>query len=236
MRNIKIIVEYDGTDFYGWQVQPRKRTVQGELEKALTIIFGKKIRITGSGRTDTGVHAKGQVASFACPDKIPPEELKNAINGNISEDVFVKECKKVPADFNARFSAASRVYRYQIAKEKSVFGRRYFYTVDYKLDIKKMKKAGKELLGEKDFSNLATKDKGKCNLKRIKITENEENIFIEVESNRFLRRMVRGIVGLLIAVGKGEIEPVEVRKILSGKKRRAPVAPPGGLFLLKVKY
>jgi tRNA pseudouridine38-40 synthase len=236
MRNIKIIVEYDGTDFYGWQVQPRKRTVQGELEKALKIIFGKKIRITGSGRTDTGVHAKGQVVSFACPDKIPPGELKNAINGNISEDIIVKECKKVPEDFNARFSASLRVYRYQIAKEKSVFSRRYFYTVDYKLDMKKMKKAAKELLGEKDFSNLATKDKGKCNLKRIKIFEDENNIFIEVESNRFLRRMVRGIVGLLIEAGKGEIEPVEVKKILSGKKRRPPVAPPEGLFLIKVKY
>lgn len=99
-----------------------------------------------------------------------------------------------------------------------------------------MKKAGKELLGEKDFSNLATKDSGKCNLKRVKISEDENNIFIEVESNRFLRRMVRGIVGLLIAVGRGEISPDEVKDVLSGKKRRPPVAPPQGLFLIKVKY
>jgi len=236
LRNIKIIVEYDGTDFFGWQVQPKKRTVQGEIEKALKIIFNKKIRITGSGRTDAGVHAEGQVASFACPDKIPPEELKNAINGNIANDVFVKKCKKVPEDFNARFSAASRIYRYQIVKKKSVFNRRYFYHVDYKLDIKRMKKAGKELLGEKDFSNLATKDEGKCILKRLKISEDEKNIYIEVESNRFLRRMVRGIVGLLIEAGKGEVNPEEVKKILSGKKKRAPVAPPEGLFLVKVKY
>ena len=236
MRNIKIIIEYDGTEFFGWQVQPGRRTVQGEIEKALKIIFNRKIGITGSGRTDAGVHAKGQVASFACPDKIPPKELKNAINGNISEDVFIKECRKVPEDFNARFSAASRIYRYGIAKEKSVFNRRYFYFVDYKLDVKKMKKAGKELLGEKDFSNLATKDRGKCILKKIKISEDENNIFIEVESNRFLRRMVRGIVGLLIEAGKGEITPEEVREVLSGKKRRPPVAPPEGLFLVKVKY
>jgi len=236
MQNVKIVIEYDGTDFFGWQVQPGKRTVQGELEKALKTIYNKKIRITGSGRTDAGVHAKGQVASFACPEKIPPKELKNAINGNIANDVFVKECKKVPEDFNARFSAVSRIYRYGIAKEKSVFNRRYFYHVDYKLNIRKMKKAGKELLGEKDFSNLATKDSGKCCLKRVKISEDESNIFIEVQSNRFLRRMVRGIVGLLIAVGRGEISPAEVKDVLSGKKRRPPVAPPEGLFLIKVKY
>jgi len=236
MQNIKIIVEYDGTDFFGWQVQPIKRTVQGELEKALKVIFNKKIRITGSGRTDSGVHALGQVASFACPEKISAKELKNAINGNISYDVFVKECKKVPEDFNARFSASSRIYRYQIAKEKSVFNKRYFLQVDGEFNINKMKKARKELIGEKDFSNLATKDSGKCYLKRIKISEDEKNIFVEVESNRFLRRMVRGIVGLLIAVGKEEITPAEVKDVLSGTKRRPPVAPPQGLFLVKVRY
>jgi len=236
MQNIKIIVEYDGTDFFGWQVQPIKRTVQGELEKALKVIFNKKIRITGSGRTDTGVHALGQVVSFACPSKISPKELKNAINGNISHDVFVKECKRVPEDFNARFSAGSRIYRYQISAEKSVFNKRYFFQLDGELDIKKMKKAGKELIGEKDFKNLATKDNGKCYLKRIKIFEDENNIFIEVESNRFLRRMVRGIVGLLIAVGRGEIVPTDTKEVLSGKKRRPSVAPPQGLFLVKVRY
>jgi tRNA pseudouridine38-40 synthase len=236
MQNIKIIVEYDGAEFYGWQVQPGKRTVQGELEKALKTIFNKKIRITGSGRTDTGVHAIGQVASFFSLEKFSPRELKNAINGNISQDVLVKQCKKAPEDFNARFSAVLRIYKYQIAKEKSVFNKRYFLHVDAELNVKKMRKAGKELIGEKDFSNLATKDKGQCYLKRIKISEDKNNIVIEVESNRFLRRMVRGIVGLLIAVGKEEINPFEVKEILSGKKRRPPVAPPQGLFLLKVKY
>jgi tRNA pseudouridine38-40 synthase len=236
MQNIKILVEYDGTDFSGWQVQPGKRTVQGELEKALKTIFDKKIRITGSGRTDTGVHAKEQVASFAAPKKMPPEELKNAINGNISYDIFVKECKKVHEDFNARFSASSRIYRYQIAKEKSVFSRRYFFQTDGELNITAMKKAKKALIGEKDFTNLATKDRGICYLKRIKISEDKNNIFIEVEANRFLRRMVRGIVGLLIAVGKGEMKPSDTEKVLSGKKKRPPVAPPMGLFLAKVKY
>ena len=236
MQNIKIIVEYDGTDFSGWQIQPGKRTVQGELEKALKTIFNKKIRVTGSGRTDAGVHATGQVASFASPKKIPPGELKNAINGNISYDIFVKECKKVHEDFNARFSASSRIYRYQIAKGKSVFNRRYFFQTDGKLNINVMKKAKKELIGEKDFANLATKDRGICYLSRIKISEDKNNIFIEVEANRFLRRMVRGIVGLLIAVGKGDLKASETKKVLSGTKRRPPVAPPQGLFLVKVKY
>lgn len=236
MQNIKITLEYDGTDFSGWQLQPGKRTVQGELEKALKVIFDKKIRVTGSGRTDSGVHALGQVASFAVPKAFPPGELKNAINGNVSHDIFVKESKRVPEDFNARFSAGSRIYRYQIAKEKSVFNKRYFYQLDGEIDIKDMKKASKELLGMKDFTHLATKDRGNCYVKRIKIEEKEDNIFIEVEANCFLRRMVRGIVGLLIAVGKGEITPSDTQKVLSGKKRRPPVAPPQGLFLVKVKY
>lgn len=236
MQNIKIIVEYDGTDFYGWQVQPGKRTVQGELEKALKTIFNKRIKITGSGRTDTGVHAIEQVASFLSPEKFSTRELKNAINGNLPQDILVKQCKKVPEDFNARFSAVSRIYKYQIAKEKSVFNKRYFFHVACELNAKEMRKTGKELLGEKDFSNLATKDTGQCYLRRIKISEDRNNIIIEVESNRFLRRMVRGLVGLLIAAGKGEINPSEVKEILSGEKRRPPVAPPQGLFLLKVRY
>jgi tRNA pseudouridine38-40 synthase len=236
MQNIKILIEYDGTDFHGWQVQPGKRTVQGELEKALKKIFNKKTRITGSGRTDTGVHALGQVASFTALENFSPRELKNAINGNISRDILVKQCKKVQKNFNARFSALSRIYKYQIAKEKSVFNRKYFFHVDNKLDVKKMRKACKELIGEKDFSNLATKDNGKCYMIRIKISENEYCIFIELEANRFLRRMARGIVGLLIAVGKGELEPYETEKVLSGTKRRPPVAPPHGLFLLKINY
>jgi tRNA pseudouridine38-40 synthase len=236
MRNIKIILEYDGTNFSGWQLQPGKRTIQGELEKALKTIFGKKIRVMGSGRTDTGVHALGQVASFAIPKEFPPEKLKNAINGNVSDDIFVKGCKRAPEDFNARFSAASRVYRYQIAREQSVFNKRYFYQIDDKLNIKAMKRTAKELLGMKDFTNLATKDSGRCYVKKVKIEKKENNIFIEIEADHLLRRMVRGIVGLLIAVGRGKIEPTDIAKVLSGKKRRPPVAPPRGLFLVKVKY
>jgi tRNA pseudouridine38-40 synthase len=236
MQNIKITLEYDGTDFFGWQLQPGKRTVQGELEKALKIIFGKRIRVTGSGRTDTGVHALGQVASFAVSKEFPAKELKNAINGNVSHDIFVKESKKVPEDFNARFSAGSRVYRYQIAKEKSVFNKRFFYQLGGELNIRAMRRAGKELLGVKDFTKLATKDRGSCYVKRIKVEEKENKIFIEIEADHFLRRMVRGIVGLLIAVGRGEITPAEVKDVLSGTKRRPPVTPPHGLFLVKVKY
>lgn len=236
MQKIKILLEYDGTDFYGWQVQPGKRTVQGELEKALKTIFNKKIRITGSGRTDAGVHASGQVASFSAPNKFSIRELKNAINGNVSKDILVKQCKKVPEDFNARFSAKSRIYKYQITKRESVFDKRYFFHIDSVLEIKKMKKAGKELIGKKEFKNLSTKDSGICLLKRIKIYEDKNNLFIEVEANRFLRRMVRGIVGLLVAAGKGEITPCDVKRVISGTKKRPPVAPSHGLFLIKIKY
>ncbi|MEO0293433.1 MAG: tRNA pseudouridine(38-40) synthase TruA [candidate division WOR-3 bacterium] len=236
MENVKIVLEYDGTDFYGWQVQPGKRTVQGELEKALLKIFGEKIKVIGSGRTDKGVHALGQVASFFCPQSFDPEELKNALNGNIGRDIFVKECELMPETFNARFSAKSRVYRYQITTEKSVFTRRYFFYIKETLNLENMEKAKEALLGWHNFENLSTKDSGFCELRRLEIQREGKNIFIEVEADRFLRRMVRGIVGLLIAVGEGKIEPEDAEKIIEGQRRRLPIVPPFGLFLLEVKY
>ncbi len=236
MQRIKLVIEYDGTDFYGWQFQPQKRTVQGEIEKALRIIYNRKIRIEGSGRTDKGVHALGQVATLNVSEKLTPLELNDAINGNTGCDILVKECTQVSPDFHARYSAKSRIYQYQIYNGKSVFHQRYFYQAKGKLGLPLMRKACKEIVGERDFSCLATKDKGTCNIKIININKEGDIIYIKVEADHFLRRLVLGIVGLLLAVGEEKLNLNDVLKVISGKTRRPPVAPPQGLFLLKVLY
>ncbi len=236
MKRLKLIIEYDGTDFYGWQVQPHRRSVQGEIEEALRTIYEKEIRVEGAGRTDRGVHAYGQVASLYVPEKLNPPVLKDAINGNIGSDIFIKECTPVPSDFHARFSAKSRIYQYQIYNGKSVFRRRYYHQINERLDIPLVKEAAEKLIGERDFTHLATKDKGICDLNRIDIKKVEDTIYLTLEADHFLRRMVRGIVGLLVVVGKGKFHPEEVLDMVSGKIRRPPVAPPEGLFLSKVIY
>jgi tRNA pseudouridine38-40 synthase len=236
IERVKLLIEYDGTDFFGWQIQPNKRTVQGEIENALKKIYKKRIKIEGAGRTDKGVHAYGMVASLNVTDKLSPLELKNAINGNVGSDIFVKECTKVSNDFHARFSALSRIYQYQIYKGKSVFKRRYFLNIKEKINIDLMKRASERLVGKRDFSNLSTKDKGICDMKSIEIKKNGNEIYIIVEADHFLRRMVLGIVGLLLEVGKGNLELEDVEKVISGKVRRTPVSSPKGLILMKVSY
>ncbi|MCK4421755.1 tRNA pseudouridine(38-40) synthase TruA [candidate division WOR-3 bacterium] len=236
MKRIKLTIEYDGTNFYGWQVQPGKRTIQGEIEEAIRIIYGKGIRIEGAGRTDRGVHAYGQVASFSVPEKFKNIELLRAINGNTGNDILVKECVEVPEDFHARKSAKSRIYQYRIYNGKSVFSRRYFYQTNKRLDMKSMKNAAKRLIGKKDFRNLATKDQGICDLMRIDISNKEDIVYIIVESDRFLRRMVRGIVGVILSAGEGALHPEEINEVVAGKIRRPGVLSPQGLFLMKVVY
>ncbi|MEA1913020.1 MAG: tRNA pseudouridine(38-40) synthase TruA [candidate division WOR-3 bacterium] len=236
MQRIKTIIEYDGTEFNGWQVQPYYRTVQGEIENALKKIYKKDIRIEGGGRTDRGVHALGQVASFTVPSRLMTDELKRALNGNIAKDILIKGCEEVSSSFHARFSAKTRIYRYQIYTRESVFCQRYFYQIKEKLQIPLIRESAKHLIGEKDFSNLATKDKGVCDLKKIDISTDVDKIYITVEANHFLRRLVRGIVGLLIDVGRGKIHPNDVGKIISGSSRKFLVAPPQGLFLITINY
>lgn len=236
MQRIKLIIEYDGTDFYGWQIQPYKRTVQGEIENALRTIYKRCIRIEGSGRTDRGVHAYEQVASFNVPEKLSTFELKNAINGNVDHDILIKECVKVPFNFHARYSAKSRIYQYQIYNGETVFRRRYFFQVKEKLNFSLMEEAARKITGEREFSHLATKDKGLCNIKNISIKKEYKKIYIIVEADHFLRRLVLGIVGLILAAGRENLLLGDVQKVLTGELRRPSVAQPKGLFLLKVLY
>ncbi len=246
-KNILLKVEYDGTRYFGWQIQNRKdrkiKTVQGELEKALKKLFGKGIRVNYAGRTDRGVHAKEQVVNFFVDTDIPLKNIKNALNGFLPEDIRIKKIKKVPLSFHARFSAKSKVYRYLIlnTKDKIVFYRNYTWFIPEKLNIESMKKASSFLIGYKDFSVFTKMPHvyKSClrRIRRIEIKKHGRLIFIDIEADGFLRNMARNIVSFLVDVGRGKINIDEAKEIIN--KVRPYVkkpAPPCGLYLYRVNY
>lgn len=249
MRNIKITVEYDGTDFQGWQIQdPKDRTVQGEIESALLKIFKEPIRIFGSGRTDSGAHAKGQVANFKVGSPMPTKEIVNALNGNLPEDIVIIEAKEVAADFHAQFNAKRKTYRYAILnrKPRAVLERRYCWHYPYTLDLSLLRKEAKALVGKKDFRSFMASDphekiKEKSAVRQIyaiKITKKNGFLLIDITASGFLYKMVRNIVGTLVEAGTGRLPPGSLITILKNKNRTlaSDTAPAKGLCLLEVRY
>ncbi len=236
MRNIKITIEYDGTDFYGWQRQPSKRTVQGDIERVIRRITGEKTSVKGSGRTDAGVHAVGQVANFFLEKDIRLERLMASMNSLLNNDIYIKFIESVPKDFDARFSAISRTYRYYLFLGRSPIRRRYVWEFSHPLNLDIMIKSTDMFRGEKDYTHLSTKDSGKCTVLRVDMLKDNETVIIEIEANRFLRRMVRGIIGTLISLGTGKMKIEDLALIFLGKIKRPGIAPPQGLFLYNVRY
>lgn len=268
MPNLKIIIAYDGTNFCGWQVQnclspacpagrpacpagrhiayrgSEKPSIQETVEKALRIIARKKIRVICSGRTDAGVHAKGQVANFMLNLKIPLAGLKTALNSLLPDEITVLKISKVNDDFHSRFSAKSKVYRYAILNscQRDSFSKNFVYFCDYPLDLALMRKEAKALLGRHDFSGFcasAGKKKNPLkNIKRINVEKQGDRIYIDIEADGFLYNMVRNIVGTLIEIGRGKFPKGSIKKILASRDRRlaGPTAPASGLCLMKVKY
>ncbi|MCM8763514.1 MAG: tRNA pseudouridine(38-40) synthase TruA [Candidatus Omnitrophica bacterium] len=257
MRNFQLIIEYDGTNYQGWQIQDRKfeirnlksgriKTIQGEIEGALEKIFGKRIKLIGSGRTDSGVHALGQVANFRCDTYLKPLNILNALNSYLSSDVRVLKVKEVEKEFHARFSAKSKVYRYIILNHPvaSVFYRNYSWWIKQRLDYYAMRRTIRLFLGKHNFKAFTTTDpKRKTQnfvrtVKKISFKKYRDFLIFEIEADGFLYKMVRNIVGTLVEVGKGKLTPRDVRNIFSTKERKfsGPSAPARGLFLLKVKY
>jgi tRNA pseudouridine38-40 synthase len=251
MRNIKIIVEYDGKNFNGWQIQETNdRTVQGEIEKALLKIFGpeaKLSRLFGSGRTDSGAHAIGQVANFKVDTEMSTREIMNALNGNLPEDIAIVDAKDVDQDFHSQFDAKKKTYRYVILHRKirGAFQKGYYWYYPYKLNLSLLKREAKDLIGTKDFcSFMASNPKKKKNkdtirtIYEVKITKKKDFIFIEITANGFLYKMVRNIVGTLVDVGNGRRPPGSVKTILKEKNRiyASETAPAKGLCLLEVLY
>jgi len=244
MRNIKMTIEYNGYYFHGWQRQPRYKTVQGEIEKTLTEVLGERIQINGSGRTDAGVHALGQVANFRTKANIPLNSIHELLNIKLNRNISIKSLEEVEDGFHARYNVKVKTYRYVInnAKNLSPIYKNYEYHMPRKLDIKLMKEAAKYLEGEHDFKAFKTPKVNDYNTTRtiykINIYEKDDRIYIEVSGNGFLYNMVRIISGTLVDVGLKKIKPQEIKNILASKSRNTSgrMLPPLGLYLYKVDY
>jgi tRNA pseudouridine38-40 synthase len=248
--NFKLLIQYDGTDFHGWQIQDEQRTVQGELMRVLSLLDDRPVTVHGSGRTDAGVHAEGQVASVHLERQITPAKLRNAINGNLDRDVRVLFAKVAPDDFHARYSAIGKTYVYRLVHGPimSPFWARFAHQEARPIDLERIRSCARLFLGEHDWtafsaaqadtesrlrtvSNVAISagwdGRGLCDL-----------IEFTVSANGFLRYMVRSIVGTLLAAGRGEIEADTIgRAIREGDRNLVgATAPACGLTLLRVQY
>lgn len=239
----KAIIAYDGTDFLGFQIQAQGRTVQGELEKVLNKITGSPTRISGAGRTDSGVHATGQVVSFKSGWRHSPEALQNALNATLPPDILIGSLTITNSEFHPRFSARSRQYRYTILNQplKDVLRRRYAAHISRPLEVSRMRQACQYLIGTHDFASFGRPPKGENTVRTVTQAtwqaDGPELVFL-IEANAFLYRMVRNIVGVLIRVGLGEIEVDEVNNILQARDRSRAGAPAtaNGLCLVNVNY
>ncbi len=253
MRNLKLLIEYDGSRYAGWQIQNqispkilrlKKKTIQGEIEKVLKKILDHKVRLIGVGRTDAGVHAQGYVANFKTTKSITPISLQKALNGLLPGDIVVYQIKEVSSDFHSRFDAKSKTYRYSVVKDlvPSAIGRDYVYYFPFKISVSAMQKGAKYLIGKHNFSSFIssgnTQKNPNCTIFRLDVKNSRKTIDFYIEANYFLYRMARNIIGTLLEVGRGKILPSELKKILSFKDRQkaGPTAPAKGLCLIKVKY
>lgn len=244
MKNIKLTIEYDGTDFCGWQIQPNGVSVQGLIKEALQKIENKDITPNGAGRTDSGVHALGQVANFITDSNIAPSKYKDALNSHLPESVRILESTEVPIEFNSRFSAKHKTYQYRIRNSNtaSALSCRYEYLCPGSLNIENMQKACKHILGTHDFKAfMASGSSVKDTVRTIYSSEfnvNIPNITYEVCGNGFLYKMVRLLTGTLIEIGKGRHSPEYMLELLntSSNKRATFAVPAKGLFMHSITY
>ena len=245
VKNFKITTEYDGTCFHGWQRQKKERSVQGEIEKVLETITTSKITLAGSGRTDAGVHALGQVAHFKCTTKLSPETLMKGLNSLLPNDIVILSCEQADDDFHARFNTKSKVYNYRILNQPlpSAIRRQYVWHIAKKLDVDAMRKALDHIKGKHNFSAFegsgSPRSHSTRHMMNAEITNSKEGLLVvELEADGFLKFMVRNIVGTLVDVGFGKVTPEGFKEILLSKDRNlaSPTAPPQGLFLIQVKY
>ena len=245
VKNYKIIVSYDGTRYNGWQKQKNvESTIQGKLEALLTRLAGKEVTVQGSGRTDAGVHALGQVANFRMDTELSEGELFQAMNQYLPEDIAVLELKTASDRFHSRLSAVGKTYCYRIytGEAKPVFDRKYVWQLPERPDVSRMRKAAAFLLGQHDFRSFCgNKHMNKSTIRRldrIEIVEDGEELRLVFEGNGFLQNMVRILTGTLVECGLGERSPEEMKEILEARDRSASgqMAPARGLTLVEVRY
>lgn len=245
MRNIKLVIEYDGKDFNGWQKQPNKLNIQGTIEQAINRITGEEVELNSSGRTDAGVHSLGQVANFKTNSELPIEKWPFALNANLKKSIVIKSAEEVDERFHSRLSCKRKTYRYIINNSK--FGTAIYRNLEthipQKLDIEKMEEAVKYFEGEHDFkafraSGTSSKSSVRTIYKAEVIKMPNDRIYIELTGNGFLYNMVRIISGTLVEVGLGKIDPKSIPTIIENKEREkaGKTLPPQGLYLLNVEY
>ncbi|MFC1728712.1 tRNA pseudouridine(38-40) synthase TruA [candidate division KSB1 bacterium] len=242
MPRVKATIEYDGTDFRGWQIQPGCRTVQDVLQETASKRLDRKIKIHASGRTDTGVHATGQVVHFNTPKNTDLTLLKKSLNSMLPADIAVRSLEEVPITFHARFHAVSRTYRYEILLRSSALMTRNCWVYNGQLNAARMRRAIRSLLGSHDFkpfAKLNTKRPNyRCTIFDAQVKRHKDRISIQIRADRFVHGMVRALVGTLVDVGRGIKEESIFRDIIASNDRRhvSDLAPAQGLYLEKVRY
>lgn len=241
-KNIKLTLEYDGKDFAGWQYQPSRRTVQGELETAIRKLTGKKATLYAAGRTDAGVHAVGQVANFKTISNLSPKKYRDALNFYLPGDILVHRADEVPIDFHARYDAIYRSYMYSISRKRSVAEQGRCWEIPAELDFARLQAGAEHVRGEHDFSAFCVvssqKANNRCLVYDSRWREEEHILKYEITADRFIHSMVRSLVGLMVRLGQANIDEKQFKQILCGGDHRAigRVAPARGLCLIAVGY
>lgn len=245
LKNFKLIIEYDGTRYHGWQRQKEDATIQGEIEKALWIMTREHITLNGSGRTDAGVHALGQVANFRCDTNLEPDIFQRGLNSILPDDIVIKACRRVDDAFHARFDVVSKIYHYNIFNNPvpAAINRQYAWSIRKQLDIEAMRFAASHIIGSHNFKAFEGSGSVRAHTIRQVMaadlfeTDNRRFTF-RIEADGFLRFMVRNIVGTLVDVGLGKTLPAEFKQILQSedRARAGATAPAHGLCLMEVKY
>ena len=246
MRTIQLVLAYDGTEFRGWAKQrdPRVRTIEGELLSVLSSVLGKGVRLSVAGRTDAGVHARRQVASFTTSSAVVPERVQAAINGKLGPEIVVTQASYASQAFDARFSATAREYRYRIdtSPYPDPFSARFVWHRPGDLSAIRMRTAARALIGEHDFASFCRhpgQDRSTVRrLDRVTVVARAGRVELSFRANAFLHQMVRSLVGTLVAVGEGKLEPEDMKRVMAARDRAAArqLAPPHGLTLERVIY
>jgi tRNA pseudouridine38-40 synthase len=244
VRKIKLVVQYDGTAYHGWAAQPGQATVQGTIEDAIEKLTACRVEVSGSSRTDAGVHALGQVAAFAIDCPVPTENFARALNSRLPEDIAILDAIEVSAEFDPARDAVRKMYRYSIytGPVRPALQIRYCWHVERKLNAEAMASAGGRLVGKKDFKSFAsaadTRESSVRTVYRCDVRADGDWVYIETEADGFLYNMVRNIVGTLVEIGRGRWPAEKIDEILEARDRRSAgqMAPPQGLCLVRIEY